>query len=209
MPPANSCPRCGRTSPANTTFCSGCGATLSSTSSAKGWKLLLGAVALFAGLLWASLIYTQTRPDAQPDGASPARALTVPAPPATPSAARPAAQPSPPPASTRRVAGKKAQASGTTESGDDATVDDKNADKEESSTAASSRQRSPATAPAAAGGSSDDYYTNSRGQRVHRPVLSPDGPPAGATAQCADGSYSFSQSRRGTCSHHGGVARWL
>src|SRR5205807_6581475 len=24
-----------------------------------------------------------------------------------------------------------------------------------------------------------------------------------------DGSYSFSQSRRGTCSHHGGVARWM
>jgi hypothetical protein len=25
----------------------------------------------------------------------------------------------------------------------------------------------------------------------------------------ADGTYSFSQSRRGTCSHHGGVAKWL
>lgn len=33
--------------------------------------------------------------------------------------------------------------------------------------------------------------------------------PAGATAQCRDGSYSFSASRRGTCSHHGGVAQWL
>jgi hypothetical protein len=33
--------------------------------------------------------------------------------------------------------------------------------------------------------------------------------PAGATAQCSDGSYSFSQSRRGTCSHHGGVGTWL
>ncbi|MGA2644526.1 MAG: DUF3761 domain-containing protein [Candidatus Sulfotelmatobacter sp.] len=31
----------------------------------------------------------------------------------------------------------------------------------------------------------------------------------GATAQCRDGSYSFSQSRRGTCSHHRGVAKWL
>lgn len=61
MPPAANCPRCGRPSPANTAYCSGCGATLSSTSSRKGWKLLLGAVALFAGLLWASLIYTQTR----------------------------------------------------------------------------------------------------------------------------------------------------
>ncbi len=32
--------------------------------------------------------------------------------------------------------------------------------------------------------------------------------PVGATALCRDGSYSFSQSRRGTCSHHGGVAQW-
>ena len=48
-------------------------------------------------------------------------------------------------------------------------------------------------------------------------TLSPDsdtthaGPtvPAGATAQCRDGSYSFSEHRRGTCSHHGGVATWL
>lgn len=33
--------------------------------------------------------------------------------------------------------------------------------------------------------------------------------PAGATAICKDGSYSFSASRSGTCSHHGGVAEWL
>ena len=42
------------------------------------------------------------------------------------------------------------------------------------------------------------HYTNSYGKT-----------PAGATALCRDGSYSFSQSRRGTCSHHGGVAKWL
>jgi hypothetical protein len=65
---------------------------------------------------------------------------------------------------------------------------------------------SPSTSGA---GSSDEYYTNSKGARVHRPVYSESGPPAGATAQCRDGSYSFSQSRRGTCSHHGGVSRWL
>jgi Protein of unknown function (DUF3761) len=35
------------------------------------------------------------------------------------------------------------------------------------------------------------------------------GAPAGATAKCNDGTYSFSQHRRGTCSHHGGVAVWL
>ena len=31
---------------------------------------------------------------------------------------------------------------------------------------------------------------------------------AGATAVCADGSWSFSQNRSGTCSHHGGVHWW-
>lgn len=34
------------------------------------------------------------------------------------------------------------------------------------------------------------------------------GPPAGATAKCRDGSYSFSRSRSGACSHHQGVAEW-
>jgi len=51
-------------------------------------------------------------------------------------------------------------------------------------------------------------YTNSQGQTVPRPENC-SGPPKGATAQCRDGSYSFSQSRSGTCSHHGGVAKWL
>jgi hypothetical protein len=51
-------------------------------------------------------------------------------------------------------------------------------------------------------------YVNSKGQTVQRPENC-SGPPQGATAQCRDGTYSFSQSRRGTCSHHGGVAKWL
>lgn len=33
--------------------------------------------------------------------------------------------------------------------------------------------------------------------------------PASASAKCKDGTYSFSMSRRGTCSGHKGVARWL
>jgi hypothetical protein len=33
--------------------------------------------------------------------------------------------------------------------------------------------------------------------------------PPGATALCRDGTYSYSKHRSGTCSHHGGVARWL
>jgi hypothetical protein len=53
-----------------------------------------------------------------------------------------------------------------------------------------------------------DSYVNSRGHCVHRPVRASTAP-VGATAQCRDGSYSFSESRRGTCSWHGGVASWL
>lgn len=57
--------------------------------------------------------------------------------------------------------------------------------------------------------SNDNYYTNSQGDRVHSPAYSMDGSvPDGASARCRDGTYSFSQSRRGTCSHHGGVDAW-
>lgn len=52
------------------------------------------------------------------------------------------------------------------------------------------------------------YYTNVDGERVPSPVHSRS-VPAGATARCGDGTYSFSRHRRGTCSHHGGVAQWL
>lgn len=55
--------------------------------------------------------------------------------------------------------------------------------------------------------SNDNYYTNSVGNTVHSPAYAPS-IPAGASARCRDGTYSFSQSRRGTCSHHGGVALW-
>jgi hypothetical protein len=57
--------------------------------------------------------------------------------------------------------------------------------------------------------SNNNHYTNVDGQSVHSPAYSSGGIPAGATAQCGDGTYSFSQHRRGTCSHHGGVAKWL
>lgn len=56
--------------------------------------------------------------------------------------------------------------------------------------------------------SNNNYYQNSSGNTVHSPAYSTT-KPAGATAVCGDGTYSFSQSRRGTCSHHGGVANWL
>jgi Protein of unknown function (DUF3761) len=51
-------------------------------------------------------------------------------------------------------------------------------------------------------------YVNSKGQAVKRPENCSE-VPQGATAQCRDGTYSFSRSRRGTCSHHGGVRKWL
>lgn len=51
-------------------------------------------------------------------------------------------------------------------------------------------------------------YVNAAGNTVCRPEVSSSAP-SGATAKCVDGTYSFSQSRRGTCSHHGGVSVWL
>jgi hypothetical protein len=54
---------------------------------------------------------------------------------------------------------------------------------------------------------SNGAYVNSKGQSVKRPENCSSAP-TGATAQCRDGTYSFSQSRRGTCSHRGGVAKW-
>jgi hypothetical protein len=51
-------------------------------------------------------------------------------------------------------------------------------------------------------------YVNSAGTTVCRPEVA-NSAPSGATAKCGDGTYSFSQSRSGTCSRHGGVAAWL
>jgi uncharacterized protein YgiM (DUF1202 family) len=65
-------------------------------------------------------------------------------------------------------------------------------------------QRARTTSSAVTGRS----YVNVDGVRVRSPVFS-DRRPAGASARCRDGSYSFSQHRSGTCSHHGGVAEWF
>jgi hypothetical protein len=51
----------------------------------------------------------------------------------------------------------------------------------------------------------DGYYKNVSGHCVRRPSNDP----KGATAKCRDGSYSYSEHASGTCSHHGGVARWI
>jgi hypothetical protein len=52
------------------------------------------------------------------------------------------------------------------------------------------------------------YNLNVYGNCVKGPTFS-NSVPAGATAICRDGTFSFSQSRRGTCSWHGGVRKWL
>ena len=62
--------------------------------------------------------------------------------------------------------------------------------------------------PPAAADCGADQYRNVDGVCVDRPRAAPS-PPAGATARCNDGTYSFSKHHQGTCSGHGGVAEWL
>jgi hypothetical protein len=280
MNSTSSCPRCGRPSPSGNSYCANCGASLSSRSGGKGWKLFFGAFAIFVGLLWGVAIFTRPGPASQPAGASQSQTLLGSGANTT---GAPAAQPTPQPALTltsaqhlaeakralaegykpdkdpqkakwgevatakwhlktigaaaaeyreaqellkevarreRQMELAKKQAREDQESDKSTAADASDDDSEASlpattSSPASSSASTPNAArqsptPATAGGSSSsDYYTNSRGVRVRRPTPSENGPPPGATAQCRDGSYSFSQSRRGTCSHHGGVSRWL
>ena len=67
------------------------------------------------------------------------------------------------------------------------------------------KPKSTAQAAPEPAGCGADYYRNSDGNCVHRPSDNP----SGATAQCQDGTYSYSQHRSGTCSGHGGVKTWL
>ena len=52
----------------------------------------------------------------------------------------------------------------------------------------------------------DNHYVNSSGHWVHSPSCGTE--PDRQEAVCRDGSVSFSEHRRGTCSHHGGVEHW-
>jgi hypothetical protein len=52
------------------------------------------------------------------------------------------------------------------------------------------------------------HYRNTNGYRVQSPTKY-NSQPSGASALCNDGTYSFSRNRRGTCSGHGGVRKWL
>jgi hypothetical protein len=49
----------------------------------------------------------------------------------------------------------------------------------------------------------DNHYVNSSGHVVHSPSCGNE--PEKHTAECRDGSTSFSEHHRGTCSYHGGV----
>jgi Protein of unknown function (DUF3761) len=53
-----------------------------------------------------------------------------------------------------------------------------------------------------------DTYENVDDEEVQSPTHY-NAIPEGACAICLDGTYSFSKNKRGTCSHHGGVAKWL
>ena len=52
----------------------------------------------------------------------------------------------------------------------------------------------------------NNYYVNSSGHVVHSPSCGEEHQKR--TAECRDGSVSFSEHHRGTCSDHGGVAHW-
>jgi Protein of unknown function (DUF3761) len=65
-----------------------------------------------------------------------------------------------------------------------------------------------ASPPSTGGGTCSGGYINVDGNCIPRPRHAPS-VPVGATAQCRDGTYSFSAHHQGTCSHHGGVATWL
>jgi Protein of unknown function (DUF3761) len=70
-------------------------------------------------------------------------------------------------------------------------------------------QAAPQSNPTSESGlSNNNHYVNSSGNTVHSPAYS-QSVPAGASAKCGDGTYSFSQHRRGTCSHHWRMARKL
>jgi predicted RNA-binding Zn-ribbon protein involved in translation (DUF1610 family) len=52
----------------------------------------------------------------------------------------------------------------------------------------------------------NNYYVNSSGHLVHSPSCGEEHQKR--TAECRDGSVSYSEHHRGTCSYHGGVAHW-
>jgi Protein of unknown function (DUF3761) len=54
----------------------------------------------------------------------------------------------------------------------------------------------------------DRFYVNVDGEEVHSPSCGPGHDHAQPTADCRDGSVSYSHHHSGTCSGHGGVEHW-
>lgn len=52
----------------------------------------------------------------------------------------------------------------------------------------------------------NNHYVNVSGHLVHSPSCGKEH--IKPTADCRDGSVSFSEHHQGTCSHHGGVDHW-
>lgn len=58
------------------------------------------------------------------------------------------------------------------------------------------------------GSPNPDYYRSADGYLIHRPTKE-DSPGYGTvTADCRDGTHSYSRHQRGTCNGHGGVSAW-
>ena len=56
--------------------------------------------------------------------------------------------------------------------------------------------------------SSQSYYRSSDGTTVHGPTLENSAAYGRVSADCRDGTHSYSHHHQGTCSGHGGVADW-
>lgn len=52
------------------------------------------------------------------------------------------------------------------------------------------------------------YYRSSDGSEVHDPTRETNAAYGTPTADCRDGTHSYSHHHSGTCSGHGGVANW-
>src|SRR4051812_6949819 len=62
MNPTRTCSRCGHANYGAHSFCSSCGQNLKAEGKGYGWKLFFAAFAILAGVVWASVIYTQSKP---------------------------------------------------------------------------------------------------------------------------------------------------
>jgi hypothetical protein len=67
----------------------------------------------------------------------------------------------------------------------------------------------PATSPARTRSEAKSQAPSAPGVTKPSSNKGEDNDPTGAIAQCKDGMYSHAANRRGACSKHGGVAKWL